>query len=1182
MFFQVLGPLAVTAPAGELGVAGGRRRLLLLRLLLDTNQPVSADELVDGLWGEHASAGAHQTLRSHIASLRKVLGPDRIVTAPPGYRIVVADEELDCALFDEETTAGQRDLAAGRPELARLTLGRALARWRGPAFQEAQDQAWVRGRLAYLAGQRLAAARTCARAALEVGAPADAAREAESHLVDNPYDETLWETAILGHYRSAGQGPALRCYRQARTALRDGLGLDTSPRLRDLERAILAQDESVLLDRIIDHGAATPLGAPSIPQAAPVEVGLPVRLASTPGPVVGRTEPIRLLDRLLADARGGAAVMVLVGGDAGIGKSTLIALAARRAHAAGAAVFHGHCDPDLQAPYLPFTEALASAAEWTAPDYLQAELGHLAPYLDPIAPHLAKTTSWGVLPHQDVGYTHAAVAALLGTLAQTRPVILVLDDIQWADSATVLLLRYLARYASISRVTVLLAYRLGESGGLLADLITDVATEPHVHSIELSGLTSTDVAELVARIRPTEGVDNVDWLMDQTAGNPLFIKEVLASGAQEGSVPRTVTEVVLRRIRTLGPDVSATLSAAAVIGREFDSELLLEVSTVGEAGLDALDHARRAGVLVALPESGRYRFAHALVRSAVADQVAPSKARMMHRRIALAIESRPGRRGDGHRYEVAAHWLAADCSGHTERAVRALLAAGNQALSALAPPEAAGWFDAALETLWRAGVGDDLDDTESMGGDAVEDDASATALADFRLDALIGLGAARQLGGDQRARPTLLRAARLAASRGDNRRVLSAAVANSRAYHSGVSSRDDPDWVPLLDTVVAGLDVRDLAAQATASALLAAELVNGPTDRRRALSDNALELARQLGDERIIATVHLLRDPTQQTLDHVDSRISDLGEQLAINEGSHDRIGGFYANIRLAMAHWERGELDRADRRAAAAARLADESRMPELRRLHLLWTAARSEFAGDLTGADAASQAAAELGRIGAHPDAHETRLLQALILAWNRGTMAQLVATMPPPEHPEDHLEVACFVAAEVGDCSAASLLDLATATKFVRPRDSSWSTAMAFFGWAAVRCRHVPAAAVLADLLRPHLGRFVFQGVGCLGAISHLVAALDAVVGVPDALDRLTDVIEEYHRLAAPGWAARAELHRAAAALGVGREGDTLAGRVTAARKAAEHFGFTGVLGDLDVLCAQLDPGSRRKQS
>ena len=754
MFFQVLGPLTVTGPAGQLDVAGERRRLLLLRLLLDKNQSVSADELVDALWGEHASNGAHQTLRSHIAALRKSLGSDRIVTSAPGYGIVAGDEEFDCALFDTETAAGQEQFAAGRADLARVTLGHTLARWRGPAFQEAQYQPWARVRLAYLSGQRLVAARTSARAALVVGAPAEAAREAESHLVDNPYDENLWETAILGHYRSGGQGPALQSYQQARIALRDDLGLDPSPRLRDLERAILAHDENVLLDRYRDHSTATSREhvSTSVPNPSPGR--LPARLAAVPGPVVGRTEPIRLVNQLVTEAHDGGTAIVLVGGDAGVGKSTVIALAARRAHAAGAAVFHGRCDPDLQGPYLPFTEALATVTEWNATQHLQRELGHLAPYLGPIAPHWAGTPTPGVPPHQDVGYTHAAVAALLGTLARTRPVTIVLDDIHWADSATVLLLRYLARYANLPRVTVLLTYRLGELGDLVADLIADLATEAHVHRIELFGLSRAEVAELVAQIRPGQNVDNLDWLMDETAGNPFFIKELLASGVREGSVPRTIAEVVLRRIHTLGPDMHTTLSAAAVLGREFDSELLLEVSAVGEAGLDALDRARRAGVLIALEGTDRYRFAHALVRSAVAAQVVPSKRRMLHRRIALAIESRPSPTGEERCYELAAHWLAADSSGHTRRAVRAMLAAGNQALAALAPPEATAWFESALESLRRAGVGDRAETSElRVGGGVEENDDAREKLAEFQLDALIGLGAGLQLGGDQRAPP---------------------------------------------------------------------------------------------------------------------------------------------------------------------------------------------------------------------------------------------------------------------------------------------------------------------------------------------------------------------------------------------------------------------------------------------
>jgi DNA-binding SARP family transcriptional activator len=237
--FRILGPLEVVEQGRSLALGGARQRALLALLLTRANEVVSTDRLIDELWGERAPKAAANALQYHVSRLRKLLAPSHaIITKEPGYLIRVELEELDLLRFERLVEEGQRS----SPEAAARLLREALALWRGPALADVAHESFAQSEILRLEELRLVAVEQRIDADLELGRDAELVAELEALVREHPLRERPRAQLMLALYRSGRQAEALEVYRQTRRLLVEELGIEPSPALQELERAILDQD----------------------------------------------------------------------------------------------------------------------------------------------------------------------------------------------------------------------------------------------------------------------------------------------------------------------------------------------------------------------------------------------------------------------------------------------------------------------------------------------------------------------------------------------------------------------------------------------------------------------------------------------------------------------------------------------------------------------------------------------------------------------------------------------------------------------------------------------------------------------------------------------------------------------------------------------------------------------------
>ena len=309
MEFRILGPLEVDDGAGPVQIPGAKERALLADLLVHAGQVVSADRLIDDLWGDQPPRNPTNTLQGRVSALRRALGPAAggvLVTRPPGYLLEPDHAQVDAARFDRLVAEARRSAAQGSPGAARL-LEEALALWRGPALAEFADQPWAGAEAARLEELRLAAVELRAEVGLAAGRHGELVGELEALVAAHPHRERLRGWLMLALYRSGRQADALRVYQETRAVLAEELGIDPSPELQHLHRGILTQDPS------LDATAAVP--------PAPPPRNLPERLTS----FVGRDLELREVGRLVEQHR-----LVTITGPGGAGKTSLAVELARQ------------------------------------------------------------------------------------------------------------------------------------------------------------------------------------------------------------------------------------------------------------------------------------------------------------------------------------------------------------------------------------------------------------------------------------------------------------------------------------------------------------------------------------------------------------------------------------------------------------------------------------------------------------------------------------------------------------------------------------------------------------------------------------------------------------------------------------------------------------------------------------
>ncbi len=300
MDFRILGPLEVWDGGREVSLGGGKPRALLAALLLHPNEVVPADRLIDELWGDDSPEDAAAALRVNVSRLRKALSPDVLTTRSPGYAVRVEPDEFDLHQFERRVDEGRSLLARGKTAGASERLREALSLWRGPPLADFVYESFAQTAIARLEEMRLAALELRIEADLALGRQDELVGELETLVAEHPLRERLRKYLMTALYRSGRQAEALDAYKDARRIFVDELGIDPSPALQQLERAILQQDPS------LDVKATAPAGIWEAAEhsilVAITQVTLVDALLAVAEPLVRHPHRVIVLARLLSDA----------------------------------------------------------------------------------------------------------------------------------------------------------------------------------------------------------------------------------------------------------------------------------------------------------------------------------------------------------------------------------------------------------------------------------------------------------------------------------------------------------------------------------------------------------------------------------------------------------------------------------------------------------------------------------------------------------------------------------------------------------------------------------------------------------------------------------------------------------------------------------------------------------------
>jgi DNA-binding SARP family transcriptional activator len=836
---------AVQASLGDDPVDLGTRkqRALVAALAMNHGRPVSVDALVDMLWAEGAPPGVSGTLQAYIAGLRRTLEPGRVARAPstvlvtvaPGYALRVGEDDLDAARFDRAVSRAHRRIG----QLARLhdrsgltteeltavvgDLDDALALWRGTPYLELEDAPFAVAERARLEELRVVALEDRAVAALELGQHATVAGELEALTTAYPLRERLWGLRALALTRAGRQAEALDALREVRDVLAEELGLEPGLELRDLQAAVLRQDPA------LDWQPASPSprpqsGAP--PQRAegaaePTTTSVATaRIQSfvptlPPWPLVGRSEQLAELVGALDRAESGTVALAALVGEPGIGKSRLAGELARVAGERGATVLLGRCSQDDGAPPL-----------WPWQQVLRG-LGR----------ELPETTE----QDEDGGGRFRAWEAIAGAVAEAasgRTIVVLLDDLHWADVASLRVLRLLGETVQDGRLLVLGTWRSHpEPADALLDAVETFARQ-HAVRIDLHGLTTDEASRVVEAVSESTPSDaEAASLRQRTDGNPFFLVEYARLAREGGDLsallaeahpPAAVHDVLVRRLRRLPESTVSLLRWAALVGRQFDLATLAAVSRVEEDELlDHLDPALDAG-LVREDGIDRYLFGHALVRDTIYGAIPAARRARAHARVAQSLAGTSGREN-----EVARHWLAAG-PAYASRAWLAAVGAAALARRLHAYEESADLLRSALETLPQ-----DPDSTARERYDVLMDLADAQRWSGD-WEGLVGTAEAAIAVADELADVELLGHAATLTSVG-------------ALWQSGPHGTVNETVVEALRRALAGLPPADGGLRCRVMLGLALEIYYGSTfEERMALVEGGLAMARRIDDDGLL------------------------------------------------------------------------------------------------------------------------------------------------------------------------------------------------------------------------------------------------------------------------------------------------------------------------------------------
>ena len=1040
---RLAGGLALRSDDREIAPPASKRARALLAYLALNPGPQPRGRLAARFWPDVLDESARTSLRVALTELRHALGP--AAGSVVATRDTVALEGPDLSV---DTRAFQRALAEGDPV-------RALEACSAPIL-DGFDEEWAleaRDEHAHRLGQALE------QAAVLADDSAEAVRLTRAQVALDPLAEAPNRRLIERLATMGDRSAALSAGRQFTERLRGQLGIPPSRETR----ALLAD-----LRRGVPALVPPP---PSLTRAYETEF-------------VGRGAA---LERLRA-SWGGVQMhrdrrIVLVAGEPGIGKTRLAHHFAFAALATGATVLEGRCSEEPLAPFEPFTEALAHAG---APELLEPG------------------------DSDDGGARHRLLDAVddaLADLASRAPLLLVIDDLHWADRGTLLLTSFLLRSSRSGPMLVLGTYRdteLGRHTPLTAALV-ELKRSGALDRVDLRGLPVEDVATLARSVLGTD--DIAPRVHARTDGNAFFVEEVLRDLAEPGPqvVPESVRHAVGVRLSRMGDEANELIGAAAILGMEHDARALQAT-----AGLDAnaaeaaLDEILRASLLRSATTPHRFAFAHALVREAVLEECNVLRRARLHRRAAEALTTLGE---DRHLEEIAMHLFEAASTGDARRAAEMLMRAGHRSLARLAYEDAAERFERALEALDLAGA---------------EDEAGQVLLARG--------GALLRAGETDAARAAFTAARRLALRRDDPALLAEAALGFAGL---GIAILDiDADAIARLEEALERLE--DGALRARVQARLAVELYYA-TDRTlsETFSAQAVATARGSRDASALASALGARHVALWRPDRVEERLAVAGDMIATARDAADRHAELQGHNWRVADLFELGDMRAWHEETARHARLAEELRLPVFEWYTPLWAAVEAMLAGRYDDVERLSAQAEQAGLRAGDRNAELFAGMVRFCAQLEREAFEEVDVEFIESKIANSAVGIAyrssyAWILAGRGETERARE-ELHATMALQHAFDANWLSLQAECAETSILIADAAHAQTLYERLVPYAGRpaTAGRGVSSYGAVDRLIGGLAALLGRRDDAKRhLEDAIRANDVLGCTIWRTRAQ--------------------------------------------------------
>ncbi|GII59851.1 ATPase AAA [Planotetraspora thailandica] len=705
---QILGPLRLWRDGVELDAGPRQRAYLLAVLLAGADRLITMGELVDLMWDDEAPASAVNVIHKYVGVLRRLLEPALPVRGSGsylqrrgnGYLFVAGTGMLDLADFRERVQAAEAALAAQRREAALDCYVEALGLWQGSAGEGLAHGPAAMSVFAGVDAEFFAACTEAAALAVSLGRPERVLPPLQLAASMAPLHEPV-QAGLIATLGAAGQqAQALSVFRTVRTRLADELGIDPGPALRAAHQRVLSESLT-----------PAPAERPSAPRQATPAPGM-----QTPGGLVGRAEELAMLRQSAESALAGGKGLVIVDGEPGVGKTRLLEEIAAEAGGHGALVVWGRClEGDGSPSMWPWVQAVVTVLDAlpvvAREKWLADELGRL---VDPrehgvAAPALSEGGAQFRLFEQ--------VVAAVGEVSALRPVLLVIDDLQWADVTSLNLFSHLA--ARLPNGTVIIGAlrdRAPKPGTELSRMLAAASRVFGQRRIHLGPLNLAEVAELVrGETGQIPAPDAARGIHARTAGNPFFVRElsrlladagmVTQDAVSRAGVPSTVRDVVRDRMAGLDDGARDLLQVAAVIGRNVNLDLLAGAAGLDvSACLDRLDPLEALGLLGLAPgDPYSLRFAHDLVRESVTGTTPQPRTPRLHLRVANALE-RIDPAGESGVERLAYHLWAAGPLADPARTAQALVRAAGRAVAKSAFEAAERQLRMAVQVARAAGL----------------------------------------------------------------------------------------------------------------------------------------------------------------------------------------------------------------------------------------------------------------------------------------------------------------------------------------------------------------------------------------------------------------------------------------------------------------------------------------------